>query len=439
VEIKRNNLSSPFARKRPGFNILIVVAGAAVGIGVSYLVSQKYFQYDNPVQVIDSGEYSESEEQSYEILKQLMITYFEAEQYYHLCELINMIDSSMADALFEDAGINIYQIESLGRAAIQYGIELDHLGRLSFSSFVSEGIRYGSFDPSEGIRYVPFDLSEDERLQPKVVITENDTFIGTVYGTFLVGHNTIENQSGRITVMYPSDSLIVKANEVRNHFAENHPDLELHMAEILATADIPYSTVVSIVDILEKIGYTEISIQAAPPVMLSRNLSAYSTDGEADRDSLKYEGDLADLLSSRESDLSSLSLSGPTIVDIPVTCMTPQIDFEVEVTGEAIDLGYRTQYQIRRKLNVIKMRIRALYGEHLRSCPGSFGSISVRFSITNTGQVGDVIVTSDPSLSMMRDGVRDAVLLLNYEPVLEQTENVLVEVNFTLTSPQQQP
>lgn len=421
--------------------VVFLLAGAAVGIGVYYLFFQNHFKYENAVQMVENGEYysalrqfeelgeySDSEEQSYEILKQLVVTYFETEQYYNLCELMNIIDSSMADALFQDADINIHQVTSLGRAASQYGFELDHVGRLSFRSVSMEGIQPGSFA-----------LTDEERAQPKVIITEYDTWVGTVFGTVLVGQNTVENQAGRTIISYPSDSLIAKVNEVREHYSEAFPELELNMAGVLATERIPYSTVADIVELLDSSGYTEVEVQVAPSVMLSRCLpSPNPADNPPNRDSLEQTGSLTELVIETEDGLPSDSLIFPTLEEIHAAGISAGIEFEVEATGEAMDLGYRTLDEIRRKLNLIKMRMQYLYEDHLQSYPGSFGCITVRFVIDGTGQVDDVIVTSDLSLSLIQDRVRDAVLLLNYEPVQEETENVLVEANFTLIPPLEQ-
>lgn len=113
-----------------------------------------------------------------------------------------------------------------------------------------------------------------------------------------------------------------------------------------------------------------------------------------------------------------------------------QVTFSASASGEAIDLGYRNMSDIRRKINIIKMRVQTAYESLLRSNPGASGTITIDFSITPGGSVTGVSVGCPGPLASLQGTVTSAVSSLNFGPAPEQTGNLPVTVPFSLVPPQ---
>jgi TonB family protein len=113
-----------------------------------------------------------------------------------------------------------------------------------------------------------------------------------------------------------------------------------------------------------------------------------------------------------------------------------QVTFSASASGEAIDLGYRNMSDIRRKINIIKMRVQTAYESLLRSNPGASGTITINFSITPGGSVTGVSVSCPGALSSLQGTVTSAVSSLSFGPAPEQTGNLPVTVPFSLIPPQ---
>lgn len=113
-----------------------------------------------------------------------------------------------------------------------------------------------------------------------------------------------------------------------------------------------------------------------------------------------------------------------------------QVTFSASASGEAIDLGYRNMSDIRRKINIIKMRVQTAYESLLRSNPGASGTIIINFSITPGGSVTGVSVSCPGVLASLQGTVSSAVSSLNFGSAPEQTGNLPVTVPFSLVPPQ---
>jgi len=122
--------------------------------------------------------------------------------------------------------------------------------------------------------------------------------------------------------------------------------------------------------------------------------------------------------------------------DMQAAHQAAQVTFSASASGEAIDLGYRNMSDIRRKINIIKMRVQTAYESLLRSNPGASGTITISFSITPGGSVTGVSVSCPGSLSGLQGTVTAAVNSLNFGPAPEQTGNLPVTVPFNLVPPQ---
>ncbi len=122
--------------------------------------------------------------------------------------------------------------------------------------------------------------------------------------------------------------------------------------------------------------------------------------------------------------------------DMQAAHQAAQVTFSASASGEAIDLGYRNMSEIRRRINVIKMRVQTAYESLLRTNPGAAGTITINFSITPSGSVTGVSVSAPGALSGLQGTVTSAVQGLNFGPAPEQTANLPVTVPFSLVPPQ---
>ncbi len=122
--------------------------------------------------------------------------------------------------------------------------------------------------------------------------------------------------------------------------------------------------------------------------------------------------------------------------DMQAAHQAAQVTFSANASGEAIDLGYRNMSDIRRKINIIKMRVQTAYESLLRGNPGASGTITISFSITPGGSVTGVSVSCPGSLAGLQGTVTAAVNSLNFGPAPEQTGNLPVTVPFNLVPPQ---
>ncbi len=113
-----------------------------------------------------------------------------------------------------------------------------------------------------------------------------------------------------------------------------------------------------------------------------------------------------------------------------------QVSFSASGSGEALDLGYRDLTNIRRRVNVIKMRVQTAYESLLRSNPTAGGRITLAFSITPGGSVTAVAVNAPGGLSSLRPTIEAAISSVNFGPAPEQTDNLPMQVSFNLVPPE---
>jgi hypothetical protein len=113
-----------------------------------------------------------------------------------------------------------------------------------------------------------------------------------------------------------------------------------------------------------------------------------------------------------------------------------QVSFSASGSGEALDLGYRDLTNIRRRVNVIKMRVQTAYESLLRSNPTAGGRITLAFSITPSGSVTGVSVNAPGGLSTLTPTIEAAISSVNFGPAPEQTENLPMQVSFNLVPPE---
>lgn len=106
--------------------------------------------------------------------------------------------------------------------------------------------------------------SEEDRLQPKIIITDQEMFIGTVAGTAHVCYAIREIRNGEEIITYDFDSLTAKASEVHRLLSEAYPSIEFHKVTILTVERTRYENIVQSIDACVAAGFDQPGLQVAP-------------------------------------------------------------------------------------------------------------------------------------------------------------------------------
>ncbi len=106
--------------------------------------------------------------------------------------------------------------------------------------------------------------SEEDRLQPKVIITDEEMFIGTVAGTVHVCYAVSQVVNGEEVITFDFDSLRTKAAEVHRLLGEAYPQIEFHKVTILTVERTRYDNIISAIDACADAGFDQPGLQVAP-------------------------------------------------------------------------------------------------------------------------------------------------------------------------------
>lgn len=131
----------------------------------------------------------------------------------------------------------------------------------------------------------------------------------------------------------------------------------------------------------------------------------------------------------------SASIDGVSSSEVEAVHRAAEITFSTHSSSSEIGVQGRTMNDIRRKTNMIIMRIKRAYEDLLRSNPTASGTIAVNFSITPGGSVVNVSVSAPGALSSLTPSVQAAVQSLNFGPSSEQVENIPTGVTLNLVPP----
>jgi hypothetical protein len=132
----------------------------------------------------------------------------------------------------------------------------------------------------------------------------------------------------------------------------------------------------------------------------------------------------------------SASIEGVSSSEVEAVHRAADVTFSAHSSSSEIGVQGRTMNDIRRKTNMIIMRIKRAYEDLLRSNPTAAGTISVTFSITPGGSVVAVNVSAPSSLSSLTSSVQAAVQSLNFGASSEQMENIPTGVTLNLVPPE---
>ena len=128
-------------------------------------------------------------------------------------------------------------------------------------------------NPNAGGTVTNLAKSEEERVQAKVVMTDQELFVGTAFGLTSVGRSFQVRNNGETYITFDFDELEQMAGEMRDTLM-NHYDIEFRKIVVLTTETMRYENVIRAIDAVGKVGFTEPGLQVAPSA---------SVEGEAER------------------------------------------------------------------------------------------------------------------------------------------------------------
>lgn len=113
--------------------------------------------------------------------------------------------------------------------------------------------------------------SEEDRLQPKVIITEEEMFIGTAAGTVHVSYSFMEGRDttgdgvfNTEVISFHWDSLAMKLEEAHEVLTESYPQITFRKIIILTVEETRYENIIKAIDIAAEAGFDQPGLQVAP-------------------------------------------------------------------------------------------------------------------------------------------------------------------------------
>lgn len=106
--------------------------------------------------------------------------------------------------------------------------------------------------------------SEEDRLQPKIIITGQEIFIGTASGSVHVGYAFEMDMNGETVISFPWDSLSTKLVEVHDLLSEAYPQIEFRKITILTVEETRYDNIINAIDYAAEAGFDQPGLQVAP-------------------------------------------------------------------------------------------------------------------------------------------------------------------------------
>ncbi|MCD4775251.1 MAG: hypothetical protein K8S15_04275 [Candidatus Aegiribacteria sp.] len=132
----------------------------------------------------------------------------------------------------------------------------------------------------------------------------------------------------------------------------------------------------------------------------------------------------------------SASIEGVSSSEVEAVHRAAEVSFSTHSSSSEIGVQGRSMTDIRRKINMINMRVKRAYEDLLRNNPSAGGTISISFSITPSGSVVGISVSAAGSLSSLQPAVRAAVQSLSFGASSEQVENIPMSVPMNLVPPE---
>lgn len=116
--------------------------------------------------------------------------------------------------------------------------------------------------------------SEEELLQPKVIMTDDELFLGTVFGTRSIAPSFLVERNGEMVPTYDFEALDEHLAAFREELDTEFPTIPVHKITILTVDDVRYDNIVMAIDVCTDNGFNEPGLQVAAYDILQRQIAA---------------------------------------------------------------------------------------------------------------------------------------------------------------------
>jgi len=116
--------------------------------------------------------------------------------------------------------------------------------------------------------------SEEQQLQPKVIMTQEQMFLGTVFGTSPISQVTQEVRGGELVDTYDLQALSDALEDLREELDREFASIPVHKITILTEDNIRYDNIVMVIDVCAEHGFDQPGLQVAAYSVLRRQLDA---------------------------------------------------------------------------------------------------------------------------------------------------------------------
>lgn len=116
--------------------------------------------------------------------------------------------------------------------------------------------------------------SEEEQLQPKVIMTNEEMFLGTVFGTQSIGGTFMEQRGGEMVKTYDYQVLSDALEEFRGELDTEFSSIPVHKITILTEDEVRYDNIVRTIDVCAEHGFDQPGLQVAAYSVLRRAAAA---------------------------------------------------------------------------------------------------------------------------------------------------------------------
>jgi len=116
--------------------------------------------------------------------------------------------------------------------------------------------------------------SEEQQLQPKIIMTDEELFLSTVFRTQSISPAFPEERDGEIVNSYDFEALSEALGVFRIELDRAFPSIPIHKITILTVDDIRYDNIVMAIDICADHGFNQPGLQVAAYSVLQRAITA---------------------------------------------------------------------------------------------------------------------------------------------------------------------
>lgn len=121
--------------------------------------------------------------------------------------------------------------------------------------------------------------SEEQQLQPKVIMTREQMFLGTVFGTNPVSGISQEIRHGEVVDTYDFAALSEALEEFRGELDSHYATIPVHRIIILTDEDVRYDNIVMAMDVCADHGFDQPGLQVAAYGLIQRQIEAAGGSG----------------------------------------------------------------------------------------------------------------------------------------------------------------